>query len=71
MIPHLVLIFTIKFQFFLVVIKNVDLLSRFYLFTLERGERKEKERERNIYERNTDRLPLAHTQLGTWPATKA
>ena len=37
------------------------------LFTLERGERKEKERERNI----PVRLPLARPLLGTWPATQA
>ena len=37
-----------------------------YLF-LERGKGKEKERERNIYVW----LPLAHPQLGTWPATQA
>ena len=36
-----------------------------YLF-LERGEGREKERERNI-----DRPPLACSQLGTWPATPA
>ena len=36
-----------------------------YLF-LERGEGKEKERERN-----TDWLPLARPQLGTWPTTQA
>ena len=37
-----------------------------YLF-LERGEGKEKERERNINEW----LPLACPLLGTWPATQA
>ena len=44
-----------------------------YLF-LDRGDWREKERERNIdvmCERYTDRLPLAHPQLGTWPATQA
>ena len=37
-----------------------------YLF-LERGEGREKERERNI---NVG-FPLMHPQLGTWPATQA
>ena len=37
-----------------------------YLF-LERGERREKERERNIHVW----LPLTHAALGTWPATQA
>ena len=37
-----------------------------YLF-LERGEVREKERERNI----NVWLPLACPQLGTWPATQA
>ena len=37
-----------------------------YLF-LERGEGREKERERNI----NVWLPLAHPQLGTWLATQA
>ena len=39
---------------------------RFYLF-LERGEGREKERERNI----DVWLPLAHLPLGTWPTTQA
>ena len=37
------------------------------LFILERGEGKEKERERNI----DMWLPLAHPQLGTWPTAQA
>ena len=37
-----------------------------YLF-LEKGKRREKERERNI----DVWLPLARPQLGTWPATQA
>ena len=37
----------------------------FYLF-LERGEEREKERERNI-----NQLPLTQTQLGTWCTTQA
>ena len=43
-----------------------------YLF-LEREEGREKERERNIdvYKRYIDQLPLAHPQLGTWPAAQA
>ena len=40
--------------------------SRFYLF-LDRGEGREKERERNI----TVWLPLTCPPLGTWPATQA
>ena len=40
-----------------------------YLF-LERGERKEQERERNINVQEKDGLPLSHPQLGTWPATQ-
>ena len=44
---------------------------RFYLF-LERGERWEKEREKNIMcKRNSNWLPLSHPQLGTQPATQA
>ena len=35
------------------------LKKRFYLFILERGGRKEKERERNMCERNRDQLPLS------------
>ena len=36
----------------------INIFLRFYLF-LERGERKEKERERNMmWEKNSDRLPL-------------
>ena len=44
----------------------VTIFKRFYLF-LDRGERWEKERERNI----NVWLPLAHPLLGTWPTTKA
>ena len=39
----------------------------FIYLLLERGERKEKERERNI----NMWLPLACPQLGTWPANQA
>ena len=41
-----------------------------YLF-LERGEGREKERERNMCERNINQLPLTRPQLGTWRATQA
>ena len=37
------------------------------LFISDRGERREKERRRNI----TVWLPLVHALLGTWPATQA
>ena len=40
--------------------------SLFYLF-LDRGEGRDKERERNL----NVWLPLMHPQLGTWPATQA
>ena len=40
--------------------------KRFYFF-LDRGEGREKERERNI----NVWLPLIHPLLGTWPATQA
>ena len=40
---------------------------RFYLFTFERGEEREKERERNI----SVWLPLMCSLLGTWPTTQA
>ena len=40
--------------------------ERFYFF-LDRGEGREKERERNI----NVWLPLIHPLLGTWPATQA
>ena len=46
------------------------IFKRFYLFIylfLERGEGREKERERNI----SVWLPLTHPILGTWPATQA
>ena len=42
------------------------LKKRLYLF-LDRGERKEKERERNI----NVWLPLMHALWGTWPTTQA
>ena len=45
---------------------NLDAFGFFYLY-LERGEGKEKKRERNI----SVWLPLAHPLLGTWPATQA
>ena len=38
-----------------------------FIYFLHREEWKEKEKERNI----NVWLPLAHPQLGTWPATKA
>ena len=37
-----------------------------FIYFLERGEGKEKKRERNI-----DQLPLERPQLDTWPATQA
>ena len=44
------------------------LLKKDYLFSsLERGEGREKERERNI----NVWLPLAYPPLGTWPTTQA
>ena len=42
-------------------------LKRFYYLFLERGERREKEREKNI----NVWLPLLRPQLGTWPITQA
>ena len=46
-----------------------------YLFILERGEWREKEREWNIktlmWERNIDMLPLAQPQPRIWPTTQA
>ena len=45
---------------------DIFFFLRFYLF-LERGERREKERERNI----SVWLPLKHPLLGTWPTTQA
>ena len=38
-----------------------------YLFIFRNGEKREKERERNIHVW----LPLARPLLGTWPATQA
>ena len=52
---HFYILFTYSF-------KNI----LFYLF-LERGEEREKEKERNI----NVWLPLAHPPRGTWPATQA
>ena len=44
------------------------LFQRFYLFLeIENG----KERETLMRKRNIDGLPLAHPQMGTWPATQA
>ena len=43
------------------------IFTHFEDYFLERGEGKEKERERNI----TVWLPLMHPLLGTWPATQA
>ena len=45
----------------------LNFLKRFYLFIFRRGERREKERERNI------KVWLPHTcpSLGTWPTTQA
>ena len=45
---------------------HTDFLKKIYLFP-ERGEGREKERERNI----NVWLLLVHPQLGTWPATQA
>ena len=50
----------------ILVLLKLNFLKRFYLFILERGEGREKERERNI-----DWLPLTHPLLGTWSATQA
>ena len=46
--------------------KVFSLVKDFVYLFLERGEGREKERERNI-----DWLPLACPQQGTWPATQA
>ena len=43
----------------------------FYLFMLERGKGREKEREILMYKGNTDWLPLMHPLLGTWPKAQA
>ena len=53
----------------LILIKPEDLhfLKDFIYSFLERGERREKERERN----NNVWLPLVHPLLGTWTATQA
>ena len=55
------------FYFWIVFFKKI-----FYLY-LERGEGREKERERNIdmCERHIDWMPLTHPQLGNWPAVQA
>ena len=50
--------------YFLFNLINVFIFKDF--ISLERGEGRGKGRERN-----TNRLPLAHSQLGTWPATQA
>ena len=47
------------------LVSNTLLKNSIHLF-LERGERREEERERNI-----DWLPLTSPHLGTWPATQA
>ena len=46
-------------------------LKVLFILLLERREGRERERERNIYVRNIDWLPLTCPQLGTWPATQA
>ena len=63
---HMLLIFSI-FNIKMAAQKFTNLgFLRFYLF-FERGERREKERERNI----TVWLPLARPLLGTWHTTQA
>ena len=47
--------------------KAFPFLKNIYLFIFERGEGREKERERNI----SVWLPLTWPQLGTWPSTQA
>ena len=42
-----------------------------YLFIFRERERGKRETETSMCERNTDWLPLAHSQLGTWPVTQA
>ena len=45
-----------------------ECFSKYFIYlSLERGERMEKEKERNI----NVWLPLAQPPLGTWPATQA
>ena len=45
--------------------------SKDFIYFLERGEGRDKERETLMCERNIDRLPLTCPQLGTWPAAQA
>ena len=46
--------------------KHLFIFKDFIDLFLERGEGREKERERNV-----DQLPLARPQLGTWPSNQA
>ena len=48
-------------------LRNIYLINLF----LERGQGREKERERNIGVRHTDQLPLTCPHMGTWPITQA
>ena len=48
-------------------ISEYNFLKDFIYLFVERGERREKERNRNI----NVWLPLTHPQLGSWPATQA
>ena len=54
------------------VLTSQDIFKKdcIHLF-LETGEGREKERERNITVRDSDRMPLTRPQPGTWPTTQA
>ena len=54
-------------QLFFVKFLKIFIYLFIYLFIVEKGVGREKEREGNI----NVWLPLAHPQLGTWPATQA
>ena len=59
--------FVFLFKIVLVVLGSLHFIKDFIYLFLERGEGREKERERNIIVW----LPLMQPLLGTWPATQA
>ena len=58
-------------MFYKMVMSNFEIFKKDFIYLLlEKGERREKEKERNSNAQEIS-LPLTHPQLGTWPATQA
>ena len=62
-----VYVFLLRILWCNVLCSGLFLFKYFIYLFLDRGERREKERKRNIIVW----LPLTHSLLGTWPATQA